>query len=162
MDTERLYAREITTEDLDALYEIYSYPEITRYMENLYEDREKEEEFTRNYIKCMYQFYGYGIWVVCLKENDRIIGRAGISNRTIDGELSLEIGYLIDVRYQNQGYASEIVDEILRFAKERLYIDEIRCAVTHENWVSVHLAEKFGFEYEFETGEFIFYKKKLG
>lgn len=151
----------MTPEDLDVLYEIYSYPEITRYMENLYEDRTKEEEFTRNYIKCMYQFYGYGIWVVCLKENDRLIGRAGISNRTIDGEQSLEIGYLIDVRYQNRGYATEIINGILRFAKERLFIDEIRCAVSHGNQVSVHLAEKFGFEYEFETDEFIFYKKKL-
>lgn len=151
----------MTTEDLDDLYEIYSYPEITRYMENLYEDREKEEEFTRNYIKYMYRFYGYGIWVVCLKENHRIIGRAGISNRTIDGELSMEIGYLIDVRYQNRGYATEVIDGILQFAKERLFIDEIRCAVGRGNQVSVHLAEKFGFRYEFETDEFIFYKKKL-
>lgn len=143
------------------MYEIYSYPEITRYMENLYEDRAKEEEFTQNYIKCMYQFYGYGIWVVCLKENNRIIGRAGISNRTIDGELSLEIGYLIDTRYQNRGYATEIIDGILRFAKERLFIDEIRCAVNHGNHVSIHLAEKSGFEYEFETDEFIFYIKQL-
>ena len=56
----------MTTEDLDILYEIYSYPEITRYMEDLYEDREEEEEFTRNYIKCMYHFYGYGIWAMRL------------------------------------------------------------------------------------------------
>ncbi len=148
-------------EDLDALYEIYSHPEITRYMENLYDDREKEEEFTRNYIKCMYQFYGYGIWVICLKENNRIIGRAGISNRTIDGEMSLEIGYLIDTGYQNRGYATEVVRGILKFAKERLFVDELRCAVSHGNSISIHLAEKLGFEYEFETEEFIFYKKRL-
>lgn len=151
----------MTVEDLDALYEIYSHPEITRYMENLYDDREKEEEFTRNYIKCMYQFYGYGIWVICLKENNRVIGRAGISNRTIDGEMSLEIGYLIDTGYQNQGYATEIVRGILTFAKERLFVEELRCAVSHGNLVSIHLAEKLGFEYEFETEEFIFYKKRL-
>lgn len=148
-------------EDLDALYEIYSYPEITRYMENLYDDRSKEEEFSRNYIKSMYQFYGYGIWVVCLKENDRVIGRAGISNRKIDGDLSLEIGYLIDTRFQNQGYAAEIIKGIFQFAKERLYVNKLRCAINHDNLISIHLAEKLGFEYEFETEEFIFYKKIL-
>ena len=76
-------------------------------------------------------------------------------------DLGNEIGYLIDVRYQNRGYATEIIDGILRFAKERLFVEEIRCAVGHGNQISVHLAEKFGFEYEFETDEFIFYKKEL-
>ncbi len=151
----------MTLDDLDALYEIYSDPEITRYMENLYDDRSKEEEFSRNYIKSMYQFYGYGIWIVCLKENDRVIGRAGISNRKIDGEISLEIGYLIDTRFQNHGYATEIIKGIFRFAKERLYINELRCAINHDNHISIRLAEKLGFEYEFETEEFKFYRKTI-
>ena len=150
----------MTLKDLDILYEIYSFPELTKYIENLYE-RSEEEEFTRSYIKNMYQFYGYGLWVICLKENDRIIGRAGISNRKIDDENSLEIGYLIDTRFQRHGYATEIINGIIRFAKERLYATQLRCAIHHENKISINLIEKLGFEFEFETSDTIFFKKKL-
>lgn len=150
----------MTLKDLDILYEIYSFPELTKYIENLYE-RSEEEEFTRSYIKNMYQFYGYGLWVICLKDNDRIIGRAGISNRKIDDENSLEIGYLIDTRFQRHGYATEIINGIIQFARERLYATQLRCAIHHENKISINLIEKLGFEFEFETSDTIFFKKKL-
>ena len=62
--TERCIIREMTEEDLDAVYQVYAAPSITRYMEGLYEDREKELEYTRSYIQHAYTFWGYGTWII--------------------------------------------------------------------------------------------------
>ena len=85
IETDRCFLREMTMEDLDELYRLYEDPEITRYMEGLYEDRKKEEEYTRAYINNMYRFYGYGMWLVIQKETGKIIGRAGLNNIDIHG-----------------------------------------------------------------------------
>lgn len=147
------------------MYEIYEPKSITRYMEALYEDRQEELKFTRAYIKNMYQFYGYGIWLVCLKDTDEIIGRAGISNREVDGENQLELGYVIGEEYQCQGYAFEACEAICEFAKKQLEAKELVCFMDKENLSSVRLAEKLGFQYMgeilAEEKYFAYYKKKL-
>lgn len=116
-------------------------------MEGLYENRVEEEEFTEAYIQNMYQFYGYGIWVVCLKENDRVIGRAGLSNRQVDGNTELELGYVIEFSEQHKGYAIEACTGILKFAKEKLDAKRVVSFIRTENVVSRKLIEKLGFQY---------------
>lgn len=147
MDTERLYLREMTVQDLPGIYEIYGQENTTRYMEGLCPDKKKEYEFTKAYIENMYKFYGYGIWMICLKENDIIIGRAGLSNREIDGENRLELGYVIGKPYQHEGYAYEACQAICKFVKDRLYEDTIIAMIREDNSVSICLAEKLGFDY---------------
>lgn len=160
-----MYLREQTIKDLDRLYEIYSSSNITRYMEGLYEDYEEEYNYTLAYIKNMYDFYGYGIWIVVRKEDDVIVGRAGLSNREVDGETKLELGYVIAEEYQNQGYAYEICKAICGFVKKFLYENEIVCFMKKENIPSIKLAEKLGFNFvedvinEEET--YCCYKKKI-
>lgn len=167
MDTERLYLREIKLSDLDDLYEIYSGKGITDYMEGLYPDRRQEEEFTRKYIEHMYKFYEYGMWIICLKENDKIIGRAGIENREVDGENKIELGYVIGVPYQRQGYGFEVCNAICEFAKRKIEADEIICFMENENKPSKMLAEKLGFicvgeSYsEEDNKKYLYYVKKL-
>lgn len=150
IETERCFLREMTMEDLDALYQLYEEPEITRYMEGLYEDREKEEEYTRAYINNMYRFYGYGMWLVIEKETGKIIGRAGLNNVDIHGEPALEMGYMVGKPYQNQGYATEVCEGILQFAAEATEFKMINCLIQKENVKSVHLIEKLDFTWEEE------------
>lgn len=134
-------------------------------MEGLYEDYEEEYNFTRAYIKNMYNFYGYGIWVVVRKEDDVIIGRAGLSNREVDGETKLELGYVIGEEYQNQGYAYEACKAVCEFAKEKLYEDELVCFIKKGNDSSVKLAEKLNFEFVmdivYEGDEYGYYRLDL-
>lgn len=145
IETDRCFLREMTMEDLDELYRLYEDPEITRYMEGLYEDREKEEEYTRAYIHNMYRFYGYGMWLVIQKETGKIIGRAGINNVDIHGRPALEMGYMIGKAYQNQGYAAEACEGIIQFAREGTEFEELHCLIEKENKKSIHFAEKLGF-----------------
>lgn len=144
IETKRCFLRETTLDDLDELYRIYSQESIARYVEGLYENREKEEEYTRAYIRDMYGFYGYGMWTAVRKSTGSIIGRAGLNHRDIHGETLLEMGYMIGEEYQRQGFAMELCQGILQFAEEATEFEEIHCLIEKGNQNSIHLAEKLG------------------
>lgn len=143
LETKRLLVRETTEEDLDALYEVYADPSISLYTENLYEDRDEERAYIRDYIKHVYTFCGYGIWSVIHKESGKLIGRAGLACR--ERYETPELGYVIGVPYQKQGYATEVCRAILEYADERLGFPEIRAVFEPENLASAKLCEKLGF-----------------
>lgn len=148
--TERLVIREISLADMDALFELYDTLSGCKYVESLYE-RKDEEEFTANYIKNMYAFYNYGLWLVFEKESGKLVGRAGIENRVIDGETCQELGYLIGSGYRKKGYAWEACKAILNYASEYLMLDELRVCIDKNNEPSIDLAQKLGFHSFEET-----------
>ena len=145
--TKRCIIRELTLDDLDALFELYADEEITKYTESLY-PYEEEKEFQRAYINNMYRFYGYGMWLIFSKETGELIGRAGLEHREYNGELELELGYVIGTKYQRQGYATEVCLRILGIAREVTDFSKINCLIEEENKASVCLAEKLGFACE--------------
>lgn len=142
LETSRLLLREMTVEDVPRLYELYREPEITRYMENLFADEAEETVYTREYIKNVYEFWGYGIWLVVKKDTGEIIGRAGVESK--DAEEGLELGFMIGKAYQKQGYAYEICKAIIRYAQEELLESNIRAYVRKDNQASIGLCEKLG------------------
>lgn len=156
-ETERCLVRESVPEDVDSFYEIYRDREITEYMENLYEDREKERQYIRDYIEKVYAFYGFGMWTVCLKEAGEVIGRAGISMR--EGFEEPELGYVIGKTWQRQGIATEVCREILNYAGNELGLEQIRALMHPENVASQRLCHRLGFCYEKEIEvDGIFYR----
>ncbi|NLL78523.1 MAG: GNAT family N-acetyltransferase [Clostridiales bacterium] len=163
LETDRCLVREIQLEDLDRLYEIYAEPSITQYMEGLYEDRAEEEQYTRDYIRNMYGFYGYGMWVVEEKKSHRLIGRAGIESG--DSEETAELGYLIAKEYQRQGYATEVCEAIIKYAGDKLEFKRIVCYVEPENEASRMLCRRLGLterEEKVRKGKrYCFYEKEF-
>lgn len=143
--TERCYLREITTDDLDDLYALYAQPGITDYVEPLY-DRPEEEQYTRDYIECMYRFYGYGMWLVYDRESHALIGRAGFSHQDLGEEIVLEMGYIIGAPYQRQGYATEVCEKLLVFARAHLSdFGTLNCFVEPGNTASLALLHRLEF-----------------
>ena len=143
--TKRCIIREITVQDVKALYEIYQDPSITLFMEGLYENIEDEIEFTKAYIENMYGFYGYGMWIIEEIRTGTIIGRAGITNR--EGFDDLEIGYLIDRRHQRMGYAEEVCRAIITYAYEKLGAEKLNSFIQEGNIASIQLCKKMGFDW---------------
>lgn len=144
-ETERCVIREITLQDLDALYELYALPGITDYTEPLLE-RKKEEAYTRAYIDNMYRYYGYGMWVVIEKKTGRLIGRAGFDDRIIDNRAETEMGYVIATDLQRQGYATEVCQAILAYGREYCEFERINCLIYPQNNGSIAFAKSLGME----------------
>ncbi len=143
METKRCVIREMTVEDVDAFYQIYKEPSITFYMEDLFEEPEEEREYTREYIKKIYSFYGYGLWSIVGKESETVIGRAGISWR--EGFDIPELGFVIAVPYQHKGYAYEVCRAILDYGKEELGFDKVQALIKKNNEASIGLCTRLGF-----------------
>ena len=142
LETDRCLVRETTVEDVDAFYELYSDKEITEYMEPLFEDRDEEIEYTKSYIKNVYEFYGFGMWTVLDKTTGEVIGRAGVSYR--DGYEMPELGFMIGKKYQRQGLAYEVCSAILKYMWENYAIDEVLIFIEPQNTPSILLAKKLG------------------
>lgn len=143
LETERCLIRETTVEDVDTFYELYAHPEMTKYMEGLFENPEDEKRYTRDYIEKVYGLMGFGVWTVIQKETGKIIGRAGYSAR--NGFDDIELGFLIGMNYQRQGYAYEVCKAILTYGKEILLFPRVITFVKAENVASIKLCEKLGF-----------------
>ncbi|MCR4991275.1 MAG: GNAT family N-acetyltransferase [Lachnospiraceae bacterium] len=143
LETERLIVRETTVDDVDRFYEIYDDPSTTHYIEPLFENRNEEIEYTKNYIEKVYGFFGYGIWTVINKADGKIIGKAGITDR--DGFDAPEIGFVIASEYRRMGYAYEVCEAILDYAQKELGSSTIRALVKPQNDISIHLLENLGF-----------------
>ena len=144
LETERCVVRELTLEDLDALFELYGDGEIDKYTDALY-PYEEEKEFQRAYIENMYRYFGYGLWLVFLKETGELIGRAGLEHREYHEEIELELGYIIGTKHQRQGYAMEICKAILAYAKENTGFERINTLMEQDNVASIKVSEKLGF-----------------
>lgn len=148
LTTERLLLREITVEDVPRLYELYADETITRYMEPLFPTRQQEEEYTKDYINNIYHFYGYGMWLITLKESREVIGRAGLEYK--EGVEGLELGFMLGKEYQHKGYVFEACKAILDYAREELEQSNIYAVVHEENKASIALCEKLGFQKRFD------------
>lgn len=161
--TQRCIVRETIEDDVDSLYAIYAEPAITEYMEGLYHDRDEEIAYIQDYRRQMYGFYGYGIWTILDKQEGHVIGRAGINWR--EGFDLPELGFMIGVPWQRQGYAYEICSAILDYARDEIGFKQMQALVREHNEKSCALCRKLGFEDGGITlldGErYILYRKKL-
>lgn len=142
LETKRCLIRETTVADVDVFYQLYSDKEITEYMEPLFEDVQEEIEYTKSYIKNVYEFYGFGMWTVVEKNTGEIIGRAGVSYR--EGYELPELGFMIGKKYWRQGYAYEVCCAILDYMHENYDMEEIIIFIEPQNTPSIYLAKKLG------------------
>ena len=142
--TERLIIRETTVDDVDEFYKIYADPEMTRYMEGLFEEPEDEKRYQKDYIEKVYELMGFGVWTLIRAEDNRIIGRAGYSVR--NGFDNIELGFLVGTEFQRQGYAMEACRAILDYGRDVLQLDSVQTLVKAENTASIRMCKKLGFQ----------------
>src|SRR5215212_4601230 len=119
-ETERLILREFTLADAEELYRIYNDAETMRF-QHLPENYSVEVEryYLGRHIESYYAGFGFGLWAVILKENNRLIGRCGFVRQPLEGGEEIEISYLIEREFWNRGYASEAASAALKLGFEK-------------------------------------------
>lgn len=105
LETERLILRELTLEDLDALYEVLGDPENMRYYPYRFDRDRVQAWIARNLER--YRMFGFGLWAVLRKDTGQLIGDCGITMQEIKDSIRPEIGYHIHRQHQRKGYAKE-------------------------------------------------------
>ena len=103
--TERLYLREMTEADFDALYRVLADSGIMQHYPYTFDEARVKGWIVKNIER--YRIFGFGLWAVCLKETGEMIGDCGLTMQRIHGQIKPEIGYRIRKDRQRQGYAKE-------------------------------------------------------
>ncbi len=143
-ETERLVIREMCPDDVDDIFAIYEGNDL-KYIEGLYDDKDKELEYIKDYQKYIYNFYDFGIWLFEEKLTGEIIGRGGVELKmNEDGTQGLELGYIVKKDRQRKGFAYEALSGILIYLHEHFDIANISVRVHKENLPSIELAKKLG------------------
>ncbi|MBQ3295729.1 MAG: GNAT family N-acetyltransferase [Erysipelotrichaceae bacterium] len=140
--TERLFLRDYSINDFDALYDIMSDTETMQHYPEPF-DAEK----TRNWIKWNlenYEKYGFGLWAIVLRETGEFIGDCGITIQNIDGELLPELGYHINKKYWRQGFAKEAAQAVRDWVSQNTNYDKIYSYMKYTNIASCSTAISIG------------------
>ena len=144
-ETGRCLIREMGPDDLDDLYELYADSRVTKYTEALFTDREKEKNYIEDYIEHIYNYFGFGTWLIHRKEDGKLIGRAGFNFRP--GFEEAELGFVIGYPFWRNGYAYEVCSHLLMLGKTVFEFEKIQALADKENTASIGLLEKLGFRY---------------
>jgi RimJ/RimL family protein N-acetyltransferase len=141
LETPRLLLRPFAAEDAPAAHEVYSDPEVMRYVATgPLPDVATTRRLLQDYATHQ-QAWGYSFWAVVERESGRLIGDAGLY-RTPVGEV--ELGYTLGRAWWGRGYATEAAGAWLETAFSRLGIREVVALAEPANAASLRVLEKLG------------------
>ena len=142
----RVSLREITAADLDALYLIFSDPEVMRYWSTppLASKAAAHDLLTEIQAGYKHRFLKWGI---AFRSNDALLGTCTLFNLDITHRRA-EIGYALGRQYWRMGYAHEALQALLRHAFDELNLHRIEADVDPRNSASIRTLERLGFQRE--------------
>ena len=148
LETDRLYLREMSMDDFDALYAVLADASIMQHYPYVFDEERVRAWIERNVNR--YKDYGFGLWAVCLKETEEMIGDCGLTLQNIEGEMLPEIGYHIRRDMQHKGYAKEAAAAVRDWAFENTDYPALYSYCKYTNVGSYKTAESIGMHFEKE------------
>lgn len=147
LETPRLLLRWITTDDAPFILELLNEPSFLRYIGD---KGVRTLDDARNYILtgpvASYQRYGFGLYLVQLKEGEVPIGMCGLLKR--DTLPDVDVGYALRPAYWSRGYAFEAASATLAHGREAFGLRRIVAITSPDNAGSRALLVKLGMRYE--------------
>jgi len=153
LETKRLNLRLLKTSDCDSLYRILSDSEVMRYYPQPLDRVRTEEWIARSQTN--YKKYGHGFYACMHKESREFVGICGlVPQSNMEGTDRVEVGYLFNKRYWNQGLATEASFGCLDYGFTHFHFDQLVSLIDPKNLPSIRVAEKNGLTFEKTTWRF--------
>lgn len=143
-ETQRLYTRPMTGEDLPALRKILQDPVVMKAYEHPFSEEEVENWLCKQ--QASYENNNFGLWAVILKETGEMIGQCGLTLQEAAGEQVLEVGYLFLKACWHNGYATEAAQGARDYAFNHLGAKEVYSIIRNTNLPSMNVAIRNGME----------------
>lgn len=147
LETERLFLREMTEGDFDALYRVLSDSDIMRHYPYVFDEVRVRGWIGKNIERC--RVFGFGLWAVCLKDTGEMIGDCGLTMQDINGFIRPEIGYHIRGDRQRRGYAREAAKAVRDWAFESTPFRRLYSYMKSDNIPSAATARSIGMTFDF-------------
>lgn len=157
--TDRLLLREINETDAEDIVKWRSDTDVIKYLKSPHKLTISEHiDWYHNKYMCDYNRFD---WIAM--EGKKKIGVFGlVLKRNLDYEIEgksyAEVNYLLVPEARHKGYAREAVKALIQYAGETWNINQVIVEIHKDNKSSINLADKIGFEYLTENGEFVMYK----
>lgn len=148
LTTERLFLRELTPEDVTALYPVFADADVREQYPYAFDETRVRAWIARNLER--YRELGFGLWGVCLRKTGELIGDCGLTLQNIDGSLLPEIGYHIRKDQRRKGYAAEAARTVRDWAFRNTDYPALYSYCKASNTASVKTAEAIGMRFEKE------------
>ena len=142
IETERLYLREMTENDFEALNKVLADSEIMRHYPYAFDENRVRSWIARNMER--YRIFGFGLWAVCLKETGEMIGDCGLTMQLINGDIKPEIGYHIRSDKQRSGFAKEAAIAVRDWTFNNTLFNVVYSYMKHTNEPSAKTAISYG------------------
>ena len=147
LETPRLVLRWITTDDAPFVYELVNEPSFIQYIGD---KGVRTLDDACNYILtgpvASYQRFGFGLYLVLLKDTDTPIGMCGLLKRETLPDV--DIGYAFRPAYWSMGYALESAAAVLAHGWQAFGLKRIVAITAPDNAGSKALLNKLGLRYE--------------
>jgi ribosomal-protein-alanine N-acetyltransferase len=138
--TDRLTIRELTFDDVDALFEVLGDP--VAMVHYLAPKTRAETEAWIRWARDSYAKNGFGLWAVERSADGAFLGDCGPMLQPVEGELVPEIGYHIVRREWGRGHATEAAQACRDIVLGRLDFGRVVSIVAPENLASRRVGEK--------------------
>lgn len=146
-ETERLLLRRIEVSDAAFILELVNEP---AWLQFIGDRGVRTLEDARCYIeigpRTMYERFGFGLYLVALKESGVPIGICGLLKR--DALSEVDIGFALLQRYAGCGYACEAAEAVVAQARDGLGLTRLTAIASPANQRSLRLLEKLGLRFE--------------
>lgn len=147
LETERFVLRELTIDDLDAIYRMMSDERVTRYFGRA--PMTSRDEAAGRIVSIRNDFRDQnGVrWGIARREGGELLGSCGYW-RILRPHFRAEVGYELDPACWGQGVMPEALAAIARYGFETMGLHTIEANIDPENTGSRRVLEKLGFERE--------------
>lgn len=144
LETERLILRTWREEDINSMAAINQDPKVCEFLPAI-GNRATTEVSVRKIMQ-HYEQHEYCLYAVELKSTHEFIGWTGLAIPSFEAHFtpSIEIGWRLNSRDWNQGYATEAAKAVLHYAFTTLKLNEIVSFTAINNKASRRVMEKIG------------------
>lgn len=147
INANRVRLRWVTSDDVDALYRVFSNSEVMRYWSSPpLPDRDAAIELL-NEIQDGFRRRAMMKWGIARLSDDALIGTATLFNLSFDHRRA-EIGYGLDRAEWGNGYMQEALRALIDFAFTELGLHRIEADVDPRNAASIKTVGRLGFKRE--------------
>jgi RimJ/RimL family protein N-acetyltransferase len=143
----RVALRWLDEGDVDALFGIFSHPEVMRYWSSPpLRDREAAGQLLAHIHDCFRRRTLFQ-WGVARREDDLVIGTCTLFHLDMDNKRG-EIGYALGREHWGKGYMGEALRALLDFAFREAGLHRLEADVDPRNAASIQSLERLGFQRE--------------
>ncbi|ASK64465.1 GNAT family N-acetyltransferase [Virgibacillus phasianinus] len=156
IDCGEILLREFRIEDVDAIYELTSQPEVYEFLPDWRSTREQRLDWVTNYeIPDNKEFLAVvpnigEEWLklgIVLKETGEFIGFCNTGIKEELSEPNREVAYAISKHYRNKGFITQAVKGLIKYLFENTDVEQLNVVVLPRNIASNKVINKCGFRF---------------